>query len=97
MAKSTAAWPLNAWYRLRNARRTAKVLSFYVFPGPGKSGYVVTIQHSHERAVKKSGVDPFEFYCWRHIGVTRWSEAGMDKHSVDRLMGHSSPRVAERY
>jgi integrase len=72
-------------------------VGFYVFPGPGKSGHVVTIQHSHERAVKKSGVDPFEFYCWRHTCGTRWAEAGMDKYTVARLMGHSSPRVAERY
>ena len=79
------------------ARRAQKVVSFYVFPGPGKSGHVVTIQHSHERAVKKSGVDPFEFYCWRHTCGTRWAEAGMDKYTVARLMGHSSPRVAERY
>jgi integrase len=79
------------------ARRAAKVMSFYVFPGPGRSGHVVTIQHSHERAAKKSRVDPFEFYCWRHTCGTRWAEAGMDKYSVARLMGHSSPRVADRY
>jgi integrase len=79
------------------ARRAQKVVSFYVFPGPGKSGHVVTIQHSHERAVKKSGADAFEFYCWRHTCGTRWAEAGMDKYTVARLMGHSSPRVAERY
>jgi site-specific recombinase XerD len=79
------------------ARRTRKVLRFYVFPGRGKSGHLVTIQHSHERAVKKSGVDAFEFYCWRHTCGTRWAESGMDKYTVARLMGHSSPRVAERY
>ena len=36
-------------------------------------------------------------YCWRHTCGTRWAEAGMDKYTVARLMGHSSPRVAERY
>ena len=67
-----------------------------MFPGRGKSGHLVTIQHSHERAVKTSGVDAFEFYCWRHTCGTRWAESGMDKYTVAR-MGHSSPRVAERY
>jgi integrase len=91
------------------ARRAAKVISFYVFPGPGKSGHAVTIQHSHERAIhranktalaerlQKPAIEPFEFYCWRHTCGTRWAEAGMDKYTVARLMGHSSRRVAERY
>jgi integrase len=91
------------------ARRAQKVVGFYVFPGPGKGGHVVTIQHSHERAIQrankaalaerlqKPAIDPFEYYCWRHTCGTRWAEAGMDKYTVARLMGHSSPRVAERY
>jgi len=34
----------------------------------------------------------------RGIGSwVRWAEAGMDKFTVARFMGHSSPRVAERY
>jgi integrase len=41
--------------------------------------------------------DPFEFYCWRHTFGTRCAESGMDKFTLARLMGHSSPRVAERY
>jgi integrase len=57
----------------------------------------VTIQDAHERPAKKSGVHPFEFYCWHHTCGTRWAEAGLDKYTVARLMGHSSPRVAERY
>jgi integrase len=28
---------------------------------------------------------------------TRCAESGMDKFTLARLMGHSSPRVAERY
>jgi integrase len=91
------------------ARRAQKVVGFYVFPGPGKSGHVVTIQHSHERAIQraneaalaerlqKQSIEPFEYYCWRHTCGTPWAEAGMDKYTVARLMGHSSPRVAERY
>jgi len=72
-------------------------------------GHVVTIQHSHERAIERANdvaladgrqkptIEPFEYYCWRHTCGTRWAEAGMDKYTVARLMGHSSPRVAERY
>jgi integrase len=71
--------------------------SRYVFPGPGKSGHLTTIQHAHEKAISDAGLQPFEFYCWRHTFGTRCAESGMDKFTLARLMGHSSPRVAERY
>ena len=69
----------------------------YVFPGEGNSGHLVTVQHSHERTARDAGLEAFEFYCWRHTFGTRCAESGMDKFSLARLMGHSSPRVAERY
>jgi integrase len=79
------------------ARRQLVKGSKYVFPGPGKSGHLTTIQHAHEKAVRDSGLQSFEFYCWRHTFGTRCAESGMDKFTLARLMGHSSPRVAERY
>jgi len=90
-------------------RRPAKGGSAFVFPGPGKSGHITTVQHAHERTIERLNeaakgkklekpiVEPFEFYCWRHTCGTRWAEAGLDKYTVARLMGHSSPRIAERY
>lgn len=54
-------------------------------------------EKAHEQGLEKSVIEPFEFYCWRHTCGTRWAEAGLDRYSVARLMGHSSPRVAERY
>lgn len=71
--------------RLRHASRSAN------------SGHLVTVQRAHEKAVKDAGLDAFEFYCWRHTFGTRCPESGMDKFTLARLMGHSSPRVAERY
>jgi integrase len=47
--------------------------------------------------VEKSGTNPFEFHCWRHTCGTRWAEADLDRYTIARLMGHSSPRLAERY
>jgi integrase len=69
----------------------------FVFPGHGNSGHLMTVQHAHEKALKDAGLDAFEFYCWRHTFGTRCAESGMDKFTLARLMGHSSPRVAERY
>ena len=79
----------------RKQRRTEGAK--YVFPGPGRSGHIITVQHAHEHAMRTTGLEAFPFYCWRHTFGTRCAESGMDRFSLARLMGHSSPRVAERY
>lgn len=80
----------------KEAKRRCGDLRF-VFPGDGDSGHLVTVQHAHEKATTNAGLEKFEFYCWRHTFGTRCAESGMDKFTLARLMGHSSPRVAERY
>jgi len=65
--------------------------------GDARSGHVVTIQGSHERAAKKSGVDPSEFLLLASHLRHAMGGLGMDKYTVARLMAHSSPRVLERY
>ena len=69
----------------------------WVFPGPGNSGHLISIQKSHRRAIRKAGLDIFPFYCWRHTFGTRCAESGMDRHTLAKLMGHSSPRITEKY
>jgi integrase len=71
--------------------------SQYVFPGDGNSGHIVSFQHPHEEAITDAKLEPFEFYCWRHTFGTRAAQSGMDRYSLARLMGHSSPAVAARY
>ncbi|MGA2902336.1 MAG: site-specific integrase [Candidatus Korobacteraceae bacterium] len=69
----------------------------FVFPGTSNAGHVISFQHPHEKAVKDAKLEPFEFYCWRHTFGTRAAQSGMDRFSLARLMGHSSPAVAARY
>jgi len=82
--------------RKREAEAQPKKSSF-VFPGAGNSGHVISFQHPHEDAVEEAKLQPFEFYCWRHTFGTRAAQSGMDRFSLARLMGHSSPAVAARY
>ena len=58
---------------------------------------MVSIQKSHLRAIQKAGLERFPFYCWRHAFGTRCAESGMDRHTLAKLMGHSSPRITEKY
>jgi len=69
----------------------------FVFPGDGISGHVVSMQHPHEKTIEDTGLASFEFYCWRHTFGTRAAQSGMDRFTLARLMGHSSPSVAARY
>ena len=78
-------------------RRKQTSTSRYVFPGSGTQGHLMSIKHAHDGVIKRAKLRPFPFYCWRHTFGTRCAESGMDRFSLARLMGHSSPSVAERY
>jgi integrase len=71
--------------------------SAFVFAGAGNSGHIVSMQHPHEDTIEKTDLKNFEFYCWRHTFGTRAAQSGMDRFTLARLMGHSSPSVAARY
>ena len=58
---------------------------------------MISLQHPHEDAIEEAKLQPFEFYCFRHTFGTRAAQSGMDRFSLARLMGHSSPAVAARY
>jgi len=68
-----------------------------VFSGAGNSGFITSLQHPHAKAIEDAKLDTFEFYCWRHTFGTRAAQSGMDRFTLARLMGHSSPAVAARY
>jgi integrase len=85
---------------LQRRKREAAVLSkksAFVFPGAGNSGHIISLQHPHEDAIEEAKLQPFEFYCWRHTFGTRAAQSGMDRFTLARLMGHSSPAVAACY
>ena len=69
----------------------------FVFPGAGISGHITSVQHPHKAAIEDAGMKTFEFYCWRHTFGTRAAQSGMDRFTLARLMGHSSPAIAARY
>jgi integrase len=83
--------------RRKKAGETKPNQSPFVFQGDGISGHVVSMQHPHEKAIADAGLASFEFYCWRHTFGTRAAQSGMDRFTLARLMGHSSPSVAARY
>jgi integrase len=95
--RSVPLTPRAAEVLQRRKKEAESKNSPYVFPGDGNSGHIVSLQHPHEDAIRNAKLEPFEFYCWRHTFGTRAAQSGMDRFSLARLMGHSSPAVAARY
>ena len=83
--------------RRKRAAEAKPKQSAFVFPGAGIGGYITSLQHPHKAAIEDSKLESFEFYCWRHTFGTRAAQSGMDRFTLARLMGHSSPSVAARY
>ena len=80
--------------RRQKARRSYPRLYFRALAIRGTSA---SVQHPHKEAIEDAGLEQFEFYCWRHTFGTRAAQSGMDRFTLARLMGHSSPSVAARY
>jgi integrase len=83
--------------RRKRAAEAKAEQSAFVFAGAGITGHITSVQHPHKTAIEDAGLESFEFYCWRHTFGTRAAQSGMDRFTLARLMGHSSPSVAARY
>ncbi len=70
----------------------------WVFPTKARSGHLEqgTAKGQHARALKKSGVKPFEPYCLRHTGLT-WLGEDCDAFTLSKIAGHSSIVMTQRY
>ena len=61
---------------------------------PIESGH---LRRSFRLALKKAGSDDFHFHDLRHIFATRLVQTGVELYKVQRLLGHKSPIMTQRY
>jgi integrase len=55
------------------------------------------LRRSFRLALGKAGIDDFHFHDLRHTFATRLVQAGVDIYKVQRLLGHKSPVMTQRY
>ncbi len=68
------------------------------FSGCNQSGHIETVKKKHAKALKMGGIEkPFVLYSLRHTYGTRLGEAGADAFTIQKLMGHSSVLMSQRY
>ncbi len=48
-------------------------------------------------ALKKARIEEFHFHDLQHTFATRLVQAGVELYKVQRLLGHKSPMMTQRY
>jgi integrase len=77
----------------------------WVFPAKTKTGHVDSMKSQHKRALKDSGLalakgsrlEPIVLYSFRHTMLTRLGEAGADAFTIQKIAGHGSILVSQKY
>jgi integrase len=98
--KKRRALPLNQTV-LNVLKERSKVRSLQtdlVFPSQANT----LLEGSHlrrafRRTLKKARIDDFRFHDLRHTFATRLVQAGVELYKVQRLLGHKSPMMTQRY
>jgi integrase len=70
----------------------------WLFRAETKSGHIEpsSLTKQHAKALKASGVAPFELYVLRHTCLTRWAK-WMDPFTFHRVAGHADMKTTMRY
>jgi len=55
------------------------------------------IRKSFATALKKAGIDDFKFHDLRHTFASTLLRSGEPLHKVQRLLGHTTPTMTQRY
>ena len=55
------------------------------------------IRRALTTALKRAKIHDFHFHDLRHTFATRMVQAGIDLYKVQRLLGHKSPIMTQRY
>lgn len=69
----------------------------WVFPAATRTGRVERLKSQHSRALKDAKVKPFVLYSLRHTMLTRLGESGAEAFTIQKIAGHSSALISQRY
>lgn len=91
--------PMNdrAMASLHARSKVRSILTDLVFIRDGNKISSGTVQRGVRRAAVSAGITNFVFHDLRHTFATRLIQKGTDIYTVQRLLGHKSGRMTERY
>jgi len=90
--------PLNETLMIlfKQLSRVRHINSPYVFSKPDGSRYRF-IHNEFRKAVKRAGIKDFRFHDLRHCFASALVQKGVDLYQVQRLLGHKSNAMSQRY
>jgi integrase len=56
-----------------------------------------SVDHAFQSALKRAGIKDFRFHDLRHTAATRMVQAGKDLYKIQKLLGHKTPAMTQRY
>lgn len=71
--------------------------SGYIFVNPKTGKRIDNIKRSFRTAVQKANIDDFKFHDLRHVAASQLVRNGVDLYVVQKILGHSTPRMTQRY
>jgi integrase len=69
----------------------------YVIVNPETKKPLNNIRKSFATALKKAGIDDFKFHDLRHTYASTLLRNGEPLHKIQRLLGHTTPTMTQRY
>jgi len=83
---------------LQNKARGRRMDSELVFTSAAHTPLdAPNLRRSFRLALKHGQVSDFRFHDLRHTSATRMVQAGVDLYKVQRILGHKSPMMTQRY
>ena len=90
--------PINTHlYHVMKQLRSENGRSPYVFVDPKTRKSLTSIRSLFQSARREAGIEDLRFHDFRHTFATRLIQAGVDIVTVQKLLGHSSVLMTERY
>ncbi len=69
----------------------------YIFLNPETKKPLGSIKRSFHTAMKRAGITNFRFHDLRHTFASQLVRNGVDLYVVQKLLGHSTPKMTQRY
>ena len=69
----------------------------YIFLNPRTAKPIGSFKKSFHTALNKSGITDFRFHDLRHTFASQLVRCGVDLYVVQKLLGHATPKMTQRY
>ncbi|MBF0490199.1 MAG: site-specific integrase [Candidatus Omnitrophica bacterium] len=69
----------------------------YIFLNPETNKPIGCIKRSFHTALRRAGITNFRFHDLRHSFASQLVRNGVDLYIVQKLLGHSTPKMTQRY